>query len=467
MDGAAQIRVREVQAGVRPVRMRVPFRFGSSTLAACPQLFVRAEVDVAGRGVAHGWAAELMVPKWFDKRTEFAAAANVKHLARSVELARAAYTGDTAATPFGLFARHSATVSAQASAAGLTDLSGAFGQAVIDRAVIDAVCRALGISFFDAARRNVLGLQDTALASDLRGWNWNKWLARLVPLQSLEIRHTVGLLDEIHTVWYSEDGLPASLPAVIERYGHRYFKIKLGGDATSDIERLRAVLATLARSARDARYTLDANEQYADLDALQRLLEQLRGMPLPLYIEQPLPREASLAPALKSIRSPAPLLMDEADGTLDAFVQGRGAGWTGVSSKGCKGLYKALMNRARCQRWNRKHGETRYFMSAEDLTCQAGVCLQQDLALAALLGLTHGERNGHHFGDGFGSAPAAESRAFADAHPDLYERTSGPPRLRIRAGTVALGSLFTTGFACGAAPDLTTLQPLASAAALL
>ncbi len=36
------------------------------------------------------------------------------------------------------------------------------------------------------------------------------------------------------------------------------------------------------------------------------------------------------------------------------------------------------------------------FLSGEDLTCQAGLAVQQDLALVSLLGLSHVERNGHH-----------------------------------------------------------------------
>ena len=37
-----------------------------------------------------------------------------------------------------------------------------------------------------------------------------------------------------------------------------------------------------------------------------------------------------------------------------------------------------------------------YFMSGEDLTTQGGIAVQQDLALATLVGATHVERNGHH-----------------------------------------------------------------------
>jgi hypothetical protein len=55
----------------------------------------------------------------------------------------------------------------------------------------------------------------------------------------------------------------------------------------------------------------------------------------------------------------------------------------------------------RCAWWNAEGASRRYFLSGEDLTTQAGLALQQDLALAATLGITHIERNGHHYVDGF------------------------------------------------------------------
>ena len=69
-------------------------------------------------------------------------------------------------------------------------------------------------------------------------------------------------------------------------------------------------------------------------------------------------------------------------------------------------------------------------MSAEDLTTQAGVAVQQDLALATLIGATHVERNGHHYVDGMAGAPQAEQDAFLAAHPDLYHRARERPRAR-------------------------------------
>ena len=451
--------VRAVDLRTRAVRLRLPFRFGANTLSACPQLFVRVDVEVPGHGSAQGYAAELMVPKWFDKRAERTPERNVADLAAAVRQVALAYANDAPATSFGLFARHCAALTQHGAASGLTELSTTFGQAVLDRAVIDALCSALKVSFFDAAHRNLFGLGDTALVADMAGWDWSAWLAGLQPLRRIEARHTVGLLDEIEALHYAPDGLPASLRAAIERYGHTRFKIKLGGDPAADLQRLRAVLAVLDDSARDYRYTVDGNEQYASLDALHELLAGLRTLRPPLYFEQPLPRELSLATALPPGLS-VPLLLDEADGTLDAFVRGRALGWSGVSSKGCKGVYKALINRARCERRNRAEGGTRFFMSAEDLTCQAGLAVQQDLALAALLGIAHAERNGHHYGRGFGEAPAHEQRAFAGAHPDLYELQDGAAHLRIEHGVIAIDSLFAPGYAHAALPDWHATDPL-------
>ena len=104
-------------------------------------------------------------------------------------------------------------------------------------------------------------------------------------------------------------------------------------------------------------------------------------------------------------------------------------------------------------------------MSAEDLTTQAGLAVQQDLALVNLLGITHVERNGHHYVNGMAALPQAEQQAFLRAHPDLYERSHGAVRLRIREGEIALGSLDMVGFASGAMPDFGAMRAICEAAA--
>ena len=161
---------------------------------------------------------------------------------------------------------------------------------------------------------------------------------------------------------------------------------------------------------------------------------------------------------VSAVSKATPVIVDESDADLDAFPRAKALGYSGVSSKMCKGLYKSILNAARCALWSTP--ERRYFMTAEDLTTQAGLAVQQDLALVNLLGITHVERNGHHYVNGMADLPAHEQAAFLAAHPDLYERSHGAVRLRIAGGRLAIGSLACIGFASGAEPDWEALAPM-------
>jgi len=292
------------------------------------------------------------------------------------------------------------------------------------------------------------------------------FLASLSPLRRIAARHTVGLVDPIDGhPGQVNDGLPESLHEVIETYGHRWFKLKVGGDLEGDLSRLGEIAAVLERHGLDYRITLDGNEQYPDLDGLLALWEGMGAAPglrrlreAIVFIEQPIARGQALARAVDGVAGLRPLIIDESDGDLEAFPQARALGYRGVSSKSCKGFYKSLINAARCQRWSTpEHG---FFLSGEDLTTQAGLAVQQDLALVALLGLGHVERNGHHYVNGMADLPEAEQAAFLAAHPDLYEHRQGAVRLRIQDGNLALDSLFGAGFASGAEPDWGHCMPM-------
>ena len=58
-------------------------------------------------------------------------------------------------------------------------------------------------------------------------------------------------------------------PTIRENAGARYFKLKLNGDPAHDTDRLTRIGKELATLPYDYRVTLDANEQYADLAALE------------------------------------------------------------------------------------------------------------------------------------------------------------------------------------------------------
>jgi hypothetical protein len=152
------------------------------------------------------------------------------------------------------------------------------------------------------------------------------------------------------------------------------------------------------------------------------------------------------------------IIVDEADDSYDAFPAARSLGYRGISSKCCKGIYKSVVNATRAAMWSTE--DERYFVAGEDLTCQAGLGVQQDLALGALIGVTHAERNGHHYVDGFADTPVAEAEAFLTAHPDLYVRDGNSIRLAIHDGDLKTRSLTSPGFATSVHPDWSALSPL-------
>ncbi len=462
----------------RDVRLRMPFRFGVVTLTEAPQAFARVRVRLADGRIAEGGAAELLAPKWFDKDPALSNEDNFDQLRRSLGIAREIYLAGGPATAFGHFIGHYQAQIDEAARAGLNRLVANYGPALIDRAILDAICRGLGRSFHDVIRHNVPGVGPTDLCPDLKDFDFDAFLGSLQPASTISARHTVGLVDPITADDQEtrvDDGLPETLEEVVKAYGHRWFKLKVGGDITADVERLARIASVLDRVEGGYRATLDGNEQYADVDGIIELWHRMQADPRLArlsrsvsFIEQPIMRQAALSQNVSGLSTQRPVIIDESDDSLDAFVQGRQMGYTGVSSKTCKGFYKSLINRARCLKWNREESRDevldptnpRYIMSAEDLTIQAGLALQQDLALVGLMGIKHVERNGHHYVNGMAGLPVAEQEAFLAAHPDLYERSHGAVRVRIRDGTLAIGSLGCTGFASGTLPDWSVMRPM-------
>ena len=155
-----------------------------------------------------------------------------------------------------------------------------------------------------------------------------------------------------------------------------------------DAARLIRIGKELATLPHDYSVTLDANEQYADLAALGALVDRLdRDSALQpiaaklLYIEQPMPRDITRQSPLGALAR-RDFIIDEADDSYDAFPAARALGYRGISSKSCKGIYKSIVNATRAAKWS-ADGE-KFFVTGEDLTCQAGLAVQQDLALGAL-----------------------------------------------------------------------------------
>jgi len=468
-DLATPVRLLEIQVFERTVHFRMPFRFGVITLTEEPQIFIKALVELSSGKLEWGQSAEVLGPKWFDKNLSLSHEENYRQLLTSLSVAGYLYSAEKEKrSAFDLSTGNSAAQYSACGQRGLNGLIAGYGPALLDRAVLDAICRHHGISFFEAVKRNLPGIRVLPETPELDRFPIGEFLEKLRPLNRVHARHTVGLVDPIRSEDLSErlnDGLPETLEEVVRYYGNTYFKIKLSGRPADDVDRLKSIAAVLDAKIESYTATLDGNEQYPDVDAVLEFWDTAareprlhRFLQSVVLIEQPITRHHALDQDVSRLDARCPVMIDESDTDLDAFPRAKYCGYSGVSSKQCKGIYRALINAARCHRWNEGLSKRRFFMTGEDLTIQPGVALNQDLALAALLGLHHIERNGHHYVRGFDGVSRAEQEAFLQHHPDLYTRGPGFVRLNLVEGCLDLGSLRVPGIGTQVFPDWTAMR---------
>ena len=435
-----EFRVTEASWAERPVRMRLPFQFGSTEVRETAEAHLRVAIEVDGKR-HEGRSAQLMVPRWFDKRADLSNADTIEELRTTIRAAVERVSGQSG-TALSLSRELRQAVSA--ALPDIPALAAGFGPALVEMAVIDALCRAAELPFWRAAREDIFGLAHGAPA-DLPADAIRSALARIEAPQRIALRHTVGFDAPLRAADIGpgapDDGLPVALEQVTEANGITGFKIKLKGDPEADLARLRDI-SDIVSALPGLTATLDANEQYAP-DAFAALLEGFAGdaacAPLfaaTRFVEQPFPREIALE---RPVSAALPLVIDESDDSETAFPRALELGWSGTSIKSCKGVLRSLLNRARAE-------AAGALLSGEDLTCQPGLGWQQDTAMMAACGVPDVERNGHHFGGGMQGASPEEKQLFLDAHPDIYTGTNDRIALRIEKGEVGIASLDVPGF---------------------
>lgn len=478
-SGPVEIEVRAVEFRASRCRTRLPFRFGRVTLTEAPVLVARVRAHLDGQEVV-GHSADLCVPKWFEKDPAKSIHADVTTLFRSAERAGRQALG-RAGTVFSVWhAIWEACV--QGPAASGVRLVDGFGVALVERAMIDAACRGTAQGFADLLATDGAGFDAATLHPTLTGDPLARSAALVAsprPRQVL-VRHTVGGLDPLRSTDVTEaqrgrDGHPVALEEDIAAFGLRAFKLKAGGDPEQDLHRLAEIGRVVeGAGVSDPIYTLDANESYASAEAVGALLDRLAGDPDGRrlldrlhYLEQPLPRAQTLDPStadgIRALATQVPLLIDEADDAIDAFERALSIGYRGVSVKNCKGVFRALGNRALVLATG-----AGAFQTSEDLTNLPVLPLQQDLATVAALGLPHSERNGHHFFPGLDVVPDAEAESARTCHPDLYRRQArtgtgaGDRRitLSIQDGALSLACQEAKGFGSDAEIAFDARAPL-------
>jgi hypothetical protein len=472
------VRVVETSLHEMTLHTRLPFRYGITTLTECPHLLCRVTLDVDGKPFT-GTSADNLPPKWFTKDPNQSYGDELAQMHAVIRAACGFAIGaGAAATVFDLWKRIDEEQSRWGAAQKLPALLVGFGTSVVERAIIEAHCRAIGATFGAAVRDGRLGVRLDAVHAELHGLQPKDLLPR-APLRSVIARHTVGLLDaltddEIAPADRVNDGLPQSLEGCIRAYGLTHFKLKLGGDPRADADRLRRVADLLSRTAAGGKLaiTLDGNENFRDIGRLHELWALIIGDTLTqplfarslMFLEQPFPRDMALTDAtmhaMQPIAAALPIVIDESGATADDVRRALDGGYVGTSHKNCKGVFKGIANGCLIAHRRRKTG-TGMVITGEDLTNIGPVALQQDLAVMATLGVTHVERNAHHYFAGLTMWPANVQERTLHAHPDVYGRSPrGFPAVRIEKGSMRIGSVADAPMGVGFLMDLGSLAPV-------
>lgn len=462
-------RIANIEARVIRMETRIPFRFGITEMTETPHVVVQVEVESEGR-TKSGWASEHMLPKWFTKDPQSAVVDDIVDMVQVIDHAIGIARGKHASSAFDLWWGINEEQARWAENSGIPGLLAGLGTALVERAVIDAVCRLLSTPFDRAIRTGVLGFDASRVHPEL---SHHPSLMAFPPrsASTMRVRHTIGLSDPLTPAEVANDpsdGLPVSLEAVIQRYGVSHFKIKTAGDLNADLSRLRRIFDLTHRLGVDAWFTIDGNESMTTVDDFESWAKGLMADPnlssvlreRLIAVEQPFHRSVAMKPEIGAglRRSDFPVIIDESDDTVIAVRSAMDLGYAGGTYKGCKGVFRGLANAALVRY---RGSSTRTIITAEDLSTVPPLTVQQDLVVSSVMGLSHIERNGHHY---FGQVAPLDSEiesTLAARHPDAFARGSdGRVRLTVRDGHIALASMLAAPFGVEANFDLGALAPL-------
>lgn len=468
-----------IEFHVLPMRTRFPFKYGIASMTSIPHLFVTARIVVDGKD-ATGIASDGLPPKWFTKDPDTLFETDLAEMLAVIQ--NAARVGRNAAekpvTFFGFWHAMHEEQDQWAARKSIPPLLSNFGVSLIERAVLCALCRAAGKPLHHLLHTDALAINLGDIHPQLQGITCSSFLPAQ-PLAAVFARHTVGLADPLRAsdIPASEqlnDGLPFALDEVIRAYGLKYFKIKVCGKPEIDVPRLREITDVITAGCPSGfKATLDGNEQFYELATFREFYDSLASDPKlkPLFdnlilIEQPMHRSKALTDSvgetLRGWTGGPGMIIDESDGSLADLPRALSLGYRGTSHKNCKGIVKGLANAALLHRERSLHPGVTYHLSGEDLVNVGPVALLQDLAAVALLGVTHVERNGHHYMRGLSMHPQVIQEEVLARHSDLYRRhEAGFPTLDIREGQLRLDSVNAAPFGVAAQFDPSQLfEPL-------
>ncbi len=450
------ISITESQFYYTVVKTRIPFVFGRSVLRAMPVLYHQLTAEKDGKHF-EGVSAFGIPPLWFDKSPEASHESNIRDIISAISFCRKFVLENKYNS---IYKVHKAMDFAfkESSLSKLDGLILSAAMAFFDNALVDGFCRLENKSFFELLKLNAFGMENFPVEK-----------LPDKPLSKIGYRHTVGISDAIcakDVLNPVGDGLPESLEEVLGFYGPRFLKIKINGQIKESIQRLLEIESLLGHKSADFKLSLDGNEQFKSMEEFYEFVILAKEEPglayfwnKLLWVEQPVYRACALEDSVKSwmekISSGIPVIIDESDSSEDALVKARRLGYSGISAKNCKSVFRTLSSyRYIC------NNDLDFILSSEDLTNVPIVPLHQDLCVAAALGIEHSERNGHHYIRGSEFLSEKERRSLTAEYGNMYTLSSGLPVVHIEKGELDLEKINNCFFGVKNFPDFNFMNSL-------
>ena len=242
-----------------------------------PIAHVRMVVSDDRGNKTFGCSGDRMSVRWLDKRPGRTKDQKLRELVVLCEKAREVYLAEPEFDdPFRKWLACYTRIHAAGRAMNQEDLTSSFAAALLERAMLDAVCRLSGEPIFNMVKQARLGFDPAAVLPELRGFTLHEHLPA-EPRTKIHVRHTVGKVDPLRDQDVADrdrldDGLPQTLEEYVRVNGLTKFKLKSSGDVDVDLARMKGIWSVLPRRD-DTLITVDANEAYPDLDKLEQFVD--------------------------------------------------------------------------------------------------------------------------------------------------------------------------------------------------
>jgi len=406
---AASIRVDEVQFSFEDIQYRAPYKFGGVAVDRATLLNVTCRVSNRAGKPAKGFASMPLGNVWaFPSRTlpYDRTLDAMKQLAALLGPLTASYKEyghpidiNTALEPE--YLKAAAQVKVDPAVPKLCMLVTA---SPFDAAIHDAFGKLHGRSCYQTYGPDLMERDLSAyLGKDFKGEFLNRYLLTQKPRPSVNLYHSVGGSDSLLAADLKSrinDGLPETLPDWIKFNGLHHIKIKLQGDDLNwDIERTVGIdrIAQETRPEIPWRYCVDFNERCPNvaylLEYLRKVKEKTpRGFERIEYIEQPTQRDLKKdrANVMHEAAKLRPVVIDESLTDLEALLDARAIGYTGVALKACKGQSQAMLIAAAGQKY-------KMFLCVQDLSCPGASLIHSASIAARVPGVSGIEANSRQY----------------------------------------------------------------------